>query len=93
MNNDERLETIVHGDVQGVFFRHQTRIEATRLGVVGTVRNLPDGTVEVVAEGPHAALERLLTWLHRGPEMARVERVDARWHDAKGAHSGFVILR
>jgi len=93
MKDEQRLEAIVHGDVQGVFFRHHTRLEATRLGLSGTVRNLADGTVEVIAEGPHAALERLLAWLHRGPEMARVERVDARWRDAKEASSGFVILR
>jgi len=66
----------VHGRVQGVGFRWWTRGVATRLGVAGGVRNLPDGSVEVTARGPGGALERFRAALHRGPPMARVERVD-----------------
>ncbi len=93
MAHDERLEAIVHGFVQGVFFRHNTRIEASQLGLTGAVRNLPDGTVRVVAEGPRERLDRLLAWLERGPEFAHVERVDAEWGDAGGTYSDFRIVR
>lgn len=93
MTNGQRLEAIVHGLVQGIFFRHNTRIQATRLGLTGVVRNLPDGSVRVVAEGPREQLDRLLAWLHRGPELADVERVDADWKDATAAYSEFRILR
>jgi acylphosphatase len=65
----------VTGRVQGVGFRYSARLEALRLGVRGYARNLPDGSVEVVAEGSAAAVEELRQWLHRGPRMARVEHV------------------
>jgi acylphosphatase len=65
----------ITGKVQGVYFRHSTRVEAERLAVTGYARNLPDGSVEVVAQGPAGAVERLRQWLHQGPKMARVETV------------------
>ena len=66
-----RLHAIVHGQVQGVNFRAYTTAWAHRLGVSGTVRNLPDGdSVEVVAEAERMALERLLVALHEGPPSA-----------------------
>ncbi len=68
----------VTGRVQGVGFRHFTKLEARRLGLAGWVRNLPDGRVEVWAEGDEDPLGRLVAWLHAGPREARVERVDAR---------------
>jgi acylphosphatase len=66
---------LVSGKVQGVFFRHSTRVQAERLGLRGFVRNLADGSVEVVAQGSSASLESLSLWLQRGPELARVEVV------------------
>jgi acylphosphatase len=93
MPNDQRLEAIVHGLVQGVFFRHDTRVQAARLGLTGTVRNLPDGTVRVIAEGPRERLEALLEWLRHGPELAEVQRVDSEWLEATGALSDFRIAR
>lgn len=66
---------LVMGRVQGVFFRHSTRIEATRLGLKGLARNLPDGSVEVVAQGSAAAVEALHQWLQRGPAQAQVVAV------------------
>lgn len=65
----------VSGKVQGVYFRHSTRIEAKRLGLRGSIRNLPDGSVEVLAHGAPPAVEALRLWLHRGPALARVEDV------------------
>ena len=66
----------VHGRVQGVFFRDSTRREAERLGISGHAINLPDGTVEVLAAGPADALDQLERWLHQGPPMSRVTRVE-----------------
>jgi len=68
----ERLHAIVRGRVQGVSFRFYTRDEATALGLTGWVANREDGSVEVIAEGPRAALDRLAAWLHHGPPAARV---------------------
>ena len=93
MPRSQRLEAIVHGLVQGVFFRHTARIEATRLGLTGTVRNLPDGTVGVIAEGTRERLDRLVTWLDRGPELAVVDRVEVKWADAAGTYADFRIVR
>jgi acylphosphatase len=66
---------LITGKVQGVYFRHGTRVEAERLGLGGVARNLPDGSVEVIAHGPRAAVDSLLEWLHHGPARARVEAV------------------
>jgi acylphosphatase len=63
---------LVSGKVQGVYFRHSTRLEAHRLGIGGIARNLPDGSVEVIAHGAAAAIDALKTWLEVGPPMARV---------------------
>ncbi len=87
----QRMVATVHGVVQGVFFRQSTAVEASRLGIVGSVRNQPDGTVRVVAEGDEAALRDLLLWLHRGPERASVERVDVEWSAPRAAAAGFHI--
>ena len=87
-----RFEGVVHGLVQGVFFRYTTKRQADRLGLSGTVRNWPDGTVHVDASGPRKRLQELLEWLHRGPEHAIVERVDVTWHDSHPAKGGFRIV-
>ena len=69
---------IIHGRVQGVFFRDSTRQKARELGVRGWVRNRPEGTVEVMAAGTESALEGLEAWFHAGgPPAARVEKVDS----------------
>jgi len=67
---------IVSGRVQGVFFRASTREQAQRLGLGGHARNLPDGSVEVVAAGAEDAIETLARWLQHGPPRARVDRVE-----------------
>lgn len=67
---------LVSGRVQGVFYRASTREQALRLGLAGSAVNLPDGRVEVHAEGEAAALDRLEQWLHRGPPAARVDGVE-----------------
>lgn len=65
----------VTGKVQGVYFRHSTRLEAERLALSGYARNLLDGSVEVAVRGNAAAVEQLHQWLHRGPRSARVAAV------------------
>jgi len=71
-----RRRVRVHGRVQGVWFRGATQRRARALGVSGWVRNLPDGTVEAVFEGPPAAVERALAFCREGPSGARVERLE-----------------
>ena len=72
----KRVRAVVRGDVQGVGFRAATAHEARRASVAGWVRNLRDGSVEVEAEGPPKAVDALITWLRRGPSLARVTAVE-----------------
>jgi acylphosphatase len=85
-----RRRVIVHGAVQGVFFRDTTRRLAESHGVAGWARNNPDGTVEAVFEGAPEAVERLVAFVHRGPGGAQVERVEVFEEDEEGL-SGFVV--
>ena len=83
----------VHGEVQGVGFRWWTRSRALRLGLSGSVSNLPDGSVEVRAAGTAEAIARLREELYTGPDSARVERVEETdWADGARA-AGFEITR
>ena len=70
--SDVRVRAVVQGRVQGVFYRDSCRDQAQRLGVRGSVRNRPDGTVEVVAEGPRDTVEQFLMWCRQGPPRATV---------------------
>ena len=84
---------LVLGKVQGVYFRHSARLEARRLGVRGVARNLPDGSVEILAEGPPGAVEELRAWLQRGPTQARVTEVrEITPGDAAPLPEGFHIF-
>lgn len=81
---------LVSGKVQGVFFRASTREQALRLGLNGHALNLPDGNVEVVAQGPDEALQALADWLRQGPPMAQVREVRrSDWNGVVAA--GFVV--
>ena len=86
-----RLHVIVHGVVQGVNFRYHTRRQARALLLDGWVRNLPDGAVEVLAEGPRDQLDALLCYLHHGPPAAQVTHVDPDWQAYRGDLAGFDI--
>ncbi len=87
-----RLQAIVKGIVQGVGFRYFAVYQAQRLGgLTGYVRNLKDGSVEVVAEGDKEKLERLLTQLRRGPTGAFVERVEVFWEQPTDEFTSFGI--
>ena len=85
-----RRRVVVHGLVQGVFFRDTVRRHAQSRGVAGWVRNNRDGTVEAVFEGEPEAVERLVSFAHEGPSGAVVERVDVVDEEDEGL-SGFAI--
>lgn len=82
---------IVKGDVQGVGFRWFTLRAARRLGVAGTVRNLPDGTVEAIAEGSPDAIDSFRRELEHGPSHAQVDSVDVAEVPATGRYSDFDV--
>jgi acylphosphatase len=88
-----RVHARITGLVQGVCYRWYTQETASQLSVAGWVRNLPDGSVELVAEGDKDQLEQLLDWCRQGPSMARVSNVDAKWSQATGEFTGFSIQR
>lgn len=83
-----RRRVVVHGRVQGVFFRASCEQEAHRLGVAGWVTNRPDGTVEAAFEGEPAAVDRMLDWCRGGPPRASVTEVVVTDEVPQGA-SGF----
>ncbi len=85
-----RKRVLVSGVVQGVFFRDTCRRVAGRQGVAGWVRNLPDGRVEAVFEGPPEGVAHLVAWAHRGPAEAEVTAVDTVEERAEGLR-GFEI--
>ena len=86
-----RIRAIVSGRVQGVSYRASTAHEARRLGLVGWVRNLRDGTVELEAEGPPDAIEKLLTWCHQGPPAAQVTTVAVEERSPTRAEGAFAV--
>jgi acylphosphatase len=86
-----RRRVVVHGAVQGVFFRDSTRQRARHRGVAGWVRNNRDGTVEAVFEGEADAVERLLDYVREGPRGADVSRVDVAEEDPEGLTSFDVL--
>lgn len=85
-----RRRVVVHGTVQGVFFRDSTRRVAGTHGVAGWVRNRDDGTVEAVFEGAPDAVDALVAFAAEGPPDAWVERIDAHDEDPEGL-TGFTI--
>lgn len=87
----KRLEATIYGRVQGVSFRYYTQRQAEQHTLVGWVANKQDGTVKVVAEGAEKELKQLLDFLHRGPTMARVDRVDVAWVEATGEFTRFDV--
>jgi acylphosphatase len=86
----KRAEVTVHGMVQGVFFRVETRDRARSLGLSGWVTNAPDGTVRAVFEGDDERVESMVDWCRRGPSGASVDEVDVSWAEAEG-EQGFSI--
>lgn len=89
----QELHLLVSGRVQGVSYRANAAAMAQRLCLAGWVRNLPDGRVELLAQGDDKSLKSLLAWAHQGPMMARVEHVEARWGEPAQNLAGFEVRR
>lgn len=85
------FRALVIGRVQGVGFRYSAIHEARRLGINGTVANLPDGSVEVVAEGDADRLTRFASWLRRGPPGAHVRDLQIQWTPFTGRYADFEV--
>lgn len=86
------LHAVVRGRVQLVMFRDFAQRTSRRFGITGTVKNLPDGTVEVVAQGERGELEKLLTELHKGSLLSRVDSVESEWREPTKKFDDFTIL-
>jgi acylphosphatase len=88
---EKRAHLYVSGRVQGVNFRYYTRQQAASQGVKGWVRNLRDGRVEAVFEGPGEAVERMVDWCEKGPPAARVTDLEVNWEEPEGSFTGFHV--
>ncbi len=86
-----RVHLYIKGYVQGVFYRAGTRDTAARLGLHGWVRNLPDGNVEAVFEGPVDKVQKAVQWCRDGPPGAKVLKIDEKWQDYVGEFNGFEV--
>lgn len=84
------LRLLIYGRVQGVYFRHSMCREAQGLAIAGWVRNRSDGSVEAIVHGESAAVDLIVRWANRGPEMAQVEQVEIFPHD--GEFASFEIM-
>ncbi len=91
MTEMQRVTIIVHGRVQGVFYRDSTMRKARELGLAGTVRNLPDGNVQNVAQGPATALDELIRWAREGPPAAEVSELETNYEAPEPGLSDFTV--
>ena len=87
----KRIHVYISGRVQGVAFRWVTDDVARQLGVVGWVRNISDGRVEVLAESEEKTLKEFIEFLKRGPRHARVTDIDIEWLEATGEFKRFEV--
>lgn len=86
-----RVHLIIYGRVQGVCYRASTCDTAMKLGLTGWVRNMPDGNVEALFEGPTDKLREIVAWCQDGPPGARVTKIDEKWYDYSGEFTDFKI--
>ncbi len=89
----KRIHAVIHGRVQGVFFRETTCQQARRLGLKGWVRNLANGTVETEFQGDREAVREMLDWLAQGSALSRVTRLDSWGEEPITGETEFVIRR
>ena len=87
----KRVQLIIHGMVQGVFFRASTKDKANELRLTGFVRNRGDGTVEVIAEGGRDQLQKLVDWCRKGPQLSHVNDVQLDWQPYIAQFEKFMI--
>ena len=76
---DSAVHVVIHGKVQGVFFRASAEVRASELCLAGWVRNLSNGTVEVYVEGKREAINLFIEWCRKGPPTAKVYKCDLNW--------------
>ena len=93
MVDSTALRAIAQGRVQGVYYRVFASRNAVRLGLTGYVRNLPDSSVEIYAEGARRQLEKLVEQLKAGPPGARVDNLELTWSDYTGQYTDFSVTR
>jgi acylphosphatase len=89
----KRARLLISGRVQGVWYRRATYEKATRLGLRGWVRNLPDGRVEILAEGAEGRMQQLELWCHDGPQLAEVTSVEVDWNPGGGTLFTFGVKK
>lgn len=87
----KRVVLKIYGIVQGVFFRYNTLEKAKELQITGWVKNAPDNTVRIDAEGEENNLQKFVDWCHDGSDRANVEKVEVEWHDSKNIYNSFEI--
>ncbi len=87
----KRVHIIISGYVQGVFFRHNTKVKARNLGLRGFVRNVSNGDVEVVAEGNEKELNELIDFCRRGPVLSCVANLKIKYEEFKGEFDDFTV--
>jgi acylphosphatase len=88
----KRVNLVVRGRVQGVYYRASAQREAKRLGLTGWVKNRQDGGVEMLVEGEEDPVKDFLAWAQHGPSTARVDSVDTRWRGYTGEFPDFRIV-
>ncbi len=88
----QRMHLFIYGRVQGVSYRASTVLQAQKLNLRGWVRNCPDGSVEVLAEGEAVFLNELLQWCHQGPPRARVDQVKVDFLEYQGDFGAFEMI-
>lgn len=86
-----RANVLVTGRVQGVSFRYYTLRKAESLGLTGWVKNLPNGSVQVLIEGNKAEVEQMIEWLRTGPSLANVKEIDYHFSEYTGEYDRFDI--
>jgi acylphosphatase len=87
----KRAHLWISGLVQGVFFRARAEEQASSKGLTGWVKNLPDGKVEILFEGPDKAVDEMVKWCHRGPRGALVKAIEIKWENSTGEFANFQI--
>lgn len=88
-----RAHVFIEGMVQGINYRWWTLRQAQSLNLVGWVKNLADGRVEAIFEGPRNIVEEMVKKCHQGPRLAGVKHIDINWEKATGEFSAFEIIR
>ena len=91
MSDSAAIYAVARGRVQGVYYRALTARTAASLGLTGSVCNLPDNSVEIIAEGELKQLEKLIEQLKKGPPGARVDDLDTSWFEYTGRYNDFSV--